>query len=72
MLETLNQHLFDFAAEGDPIGVRVARGFGADLFACDDNGDDAVTIAKRHGHDDIAREIAYLRGDHAGKNYTRH
>lgn len=73
MNDTLNQHLFLFAAEGDPIGVRIARGFGADLFATDENGYDAMTIALLNGHDETARVIEDMRSDHVGRRcVTRH
>ncbi|ELA00800.1 hypothetical protein D769_03280 [Cupriavidus sp. HMR-1] len=55
--------LFIDAAAGESTGVLVCVWFGADVFARNDQGRDALQIALAHGHDETADVLRQLRGE---------
>lgn len=72
---TPNEHLLNYAATGDSVGILVSHAYGANLFATNENGDDAVRIAARNSHFETVRVIQDLRGDRvalAGHTGTVH
>ena len=64
-MEAMNEQLWEAAKGGNLEGVRQARGRGADLNSADEEGDTALHLACRKGHEEV---MAFLIGEGAEVN----